>query len=65
MKTYTIVTIIITSLLFFIYKYSFSKSIVEEHYIVIDSFNDIEIREYNDLIYASFTPESSKERNIP
>lgn len=64
MKTYTIVAIIITSLLFFIYKYSFSKSIGEEHYIVIDSFNDIEIREYNDLIYASFTPESSKERNM-
>ena len=64
MKTYTIIAIILTLLLFFIYKYSYSINKSEEHYIVIDSFNDIEIREYKELIYASYTPKSYKDRDM-
>ncbi len=35
----------------------------EKHYIVIEKFNNIEIREYKKLIYVSYTPKDIKDRN--
>ena len=65
MKTYSIIAVTLTLLFFFIYKYSSSKvTKTDENYIVLDNFNDIEIREYKNQIYASFTPRSYDERNM-
>ena len=35
----------------------------DNHYIVIEKFKDVEIREYKNLIYVSYTPKSIKDRN--
>ena len=52
MKTYSIIVVTLTLLFFFIYKYSSSKvTKTDENYIVLDKFNDIEIREYKNQIY--------------
>ena len=64
MKTYTIIAVILTAILFFIYKYSFAETLDEEHYIFLDNIEEIEIREYKELVYASFTPESEDQRNM-
>ena len=64
MKTYTLIAVILTIILFFVYKYSFSETLDEEHYTLLDNIEEIEIREYKQLIYASFTPESVDQRNM-
>ena len=65
MKTYSIIAVTLTLLFFFIYKYSSSKvTKTDENYIVLDKFNDIEIREYKNQLYASFTPRNYDERNM-
>ena len=64
MKTYTLIAVILTVILFFVYKYSFSETLDEEHYTLLDNIEEIEIREYKQLIYASFTPESVDQRNM-
>ena len=64
MKTYTLIAVILTAILFFIYKYSFAETLDEEHYIFLDNIEEIEIREYKELVYASFTPESEDQRNM-
>ena len=56
MKTYSIIVVTLTLLFFFIYKYSSSKvTKTDENYIVLDKFNDIEIREYKNQLYVIYT----------
>ena len=64
MKTYTLIAVFLTITLFFLFKYSFSETLEEEHYILLDNIEEIEIREYKELIYASFTPPSKDQRNM-
>ena len=40
-----------------------TDSLEGENYILIEKIEDIEIREYKQLIYASYIPKNNKERN--
>ena len=65
MKTYYIIGVTLILLFFFIYTYSSSKvTKTDENYIVLDKYNDIEISEYQNQLYASFTPRNYDERNM-
>ena len=66
MKTYSIIVVTLTLLFFFIYKYGLSKvTKTDENYIVLDKFNDIEIREYKNQLYTSFTPKIMMKETCP
>ena len=60
MKTLTLVTIII--LLLFFAKNLFSVDSVKD-YTIIKKIENIELRQYQSAIYASYTPKNEKERN--
>ena len=60
MKTLTIITIII--LILFFAKSLFSLD-SQKNYTVIKKVENIEIRQYESAIYASYTPKNEKERN--
>ena len=55
--------IISTSILFFAYKNINATNNKTDHYSLIKKFNNVEIRKYNQLIYASYIPIDENDRN--
>ena len=60
MKTVTIFIILFFTI--FIVKNT-SSQVKEMHYTIIKKINNIEIREYQDLVYVSYTPKNKQDKN--
>jgi hypothetical protein len=59
-----ILVIIITTIIILLFYTSISsKNLEGNSYIIIKKIDNIEIREYKKLIYASYTPKSINDRN--
>ena len=56
-----ILGIIVIFILFLFYTIN-TEDLEGENYTIIDKIDDIEIREYKKLIYASYTPQNINER---
>ena len=58
-----IILIIFLGIITLLFAFNPLKEWKESHYIIIEKFKDVEIREYKNLIYVSYTPKSVKDRN--